>query len=322
MKKIIIISILLLLLLGYTPYHELNDLAVIDVMGLDYQNNKYFLYLNIISSKNKVAISSGDSLGEVFLNAKNTYNKKTYYKHLSTVIFSTDILSQEKNLFTFLKDEFTGIDYLTLATKDDMESLFNKFHKGNDYRSFLIKEKEDTAAITNTTFKDLLSYNLDDLKTASIPLIKNNNELTSNGLYVIEKNLVLDKELSKINNIINNKASTFNEKIKLDNKYYQTAIYDLNNNITYKNNKLKVKLTGKIDSPDTNNLKEIKKIMEEDLTKDIEILINKELTEKINISNLINYIYLKEKDDTFKKYKDCNKEITVNLKIERKNNYD
>ena len=44
MKKIIICLIVLLLFLGYTPYDELNNLAVVDTLGLDFTDNKYTLY--------------------------------------------------------------------------------------------------------------------------------------------------------------------------------------------------------------------------------------------------------------------------------------
>ena len=39
MKKIIITGIILLLFLGYAPYQELNDLAVVDFMALDFKDN-------------------------------------------------------------------------------------------------------------------------------------------------------------------------------------------------------------------------------------------------------------------------------------------
>ena len=136
MKKIIIICIILLLFLGYTPYHELNDLAVVDVMALEFKDDKYTLYLNVINDKNKVYTIKGNSLGEVFFKAKDINNKKTYYKHLNVVIFNKDILKNNNKLLTFFKDERTGIDYLTLATDSNLNTLFNKYHKGNDCRSF------------------------------------------------------------------------------------------------------------------------------------------------------------------------------------------
>ena len=93
MKKIIILLIVLLIFLGYTPYNELNSLAVVDTLGIDFTDNKYYLYLNIINDDNKVYKVTGDSLGEVFLKARNIDNKKTYYKHLEVVIFNTNTLN-------------------------------------------------------------------------------------------------------------------------------------------------------------------------------------------------------------------------------------
>ena len=138
MKKIIILLIVLLIFLGYTPYNELNSLAVVDTLGIDFTDNKYYLYLNIINDDNKVYKVTGDSLGEVFLKARNIDNKKTYYKHLEVVIFNTNTLND--TTLNFFKDEFTSIDYLVFATNDNLNDLFNKYHKRSDYKSFIRKQ--------------------------------------------------------------------------------------------------------------------------------------------------------------------------------------
>ena len=131
MKKIIIVAITLLLILSHTPYYDLNELAVVDTIGISQKENKYYLYLNIVNENNKTYKIKGDSLGEIFLKANTINNKKTYFKHLNIIIFDTSILNNNKLLY-FLKKEFTTIDYLTVAT-DNLNSIFSKFHKSTDY---------------------------------------------------------------------------------------------------------------------------------------------------------------------------------------------
>ena len=97
MKKIIIISIVLLLFLGHTPYYDLNELAVVDTIGISYNDNKYNLYLNIVNEDNKTYKITGDSLGEIFLKGETINNKRTYYKHLSVIIFDTNVLNDNKH---------------------------------------------------------------------------------------------------------------------------------------------------------------------------------------------------------------------------------
>lgn len=321
MKKIIIISIILLLFLGHTPYNDLNELAVVDTIGLSFNDNKYNLYLNIVNEDNKTYKITGDSLGEIFLKGEVIGNKKTYYKHLSVLIFNTNIL-KDSNLFTFLKDEFTTIDYLTLST-NNLDNLFTKYHKSNDYKSFITKEKNLEGTIINTTFKDLLSNYLDNNKSSSIPLIDiDNDKLISNGTFIIDKDYILNKDLTKTYYLLNNKITSYNEKIKLNNNYIETSIYDLKTTINYKDNKLTIKITGKVDSSDTSNLKKVKDKVKKNLLNNIEKLITLETKNDIKITNINNTIYLKEKDNFINSYKNSKKNIIIDLKIERRNNYD
>ena len=321
MKKIIIISIVLLLFLGHTPYYDLNELAVVDTIGISYNDNKYNLYLNIVNEDNKTYKITGDSLGEIFLKGETINNKRTYYKHLSVIIFDTNVLNDNK-LFTFLKNEFTTIDYLTLST-NNLDNLFTKYHKSNDYKSFITKERDLEGTIINNTFKDLLSTYLDNNKSSSIPLIDiNNDKLISNGSYIIDKDYILNKDLTKAYYLLNNKVSSYNEKIKINDNYLEASLYDLKTTIKYNNNELEIKVTGKVDSPDTLNLSKVKNKVKKKLLTDIKDIINLETKEDIKITNISNTIYLKERDNLNNSYENSKKNIIIDLKTERRNNYD
>ena len=321
MKKIIIISIILLLFLGHTPYYDLNELAVVDTIGISYNDNKYNLYLNIVNEDNKTYKITGDSLGEIFLKGETINNKRTYYNHLSVIIFDTNVLNDNK-LFTFLKDEFTTIDYLTLST-NNLDNLFTKYHKSNDYKSFITKERDLEGTIINNTFKDLLSTYLDNNKSSSLPLIDiNNDKLISNGNYIIDKDYILNKDLTKAYYLLNNKVSSYNEKIKIDDNYLEASLYDLKTIIKYNNNELEIKVTGKVDSPDTLNLSKVKNKVKKKLLTDIKDIINLEIKDDIKITNISNTIYLKERDNLNNSYEKSKKNIIIDLKTERRNNYD
>ena len=320
MKKIIICLIVLLLFLGYTPYNELNSLAVVDTLGLDFTDNKYTLYLNVINDDNKVYKITGNSLGEVFLKARNIDNKKTYYKHLEVVIFNTNILNN--TTLNFFKDEFTSIDYLVLATEDKVNDLFQLYHKRRDYKSFIKKEKEMSGSIINTTFKDLLSSSLDDVKDGFIPLISYKENLISKGIFIPSKNISLNEEIARASFLLNDKIDSFTTKIKLNNKSYEASLYNLKTNTKYKDNTINIKITGNIDSPDSNDLTELKKESIKMLENDIEELLNSEKDNKYNISNTINHIYLQTRKLDYDTYKNTKLSIDINLLEKEKNNYD
>ena len=311
MKKIIIFLIILLIFLGYTPYHELNSLAVVDTLGIDYYGNKYHLYLNVINDNNKVYTVTGESLGEVFLKARNIDNKKTYYKHLEVVIFNTKLL--DKTTINFFKDEFTSIDYLVFATEDKVSDLFLHYHKRKDYKNFIKKEKEMSGSIINTTFKELLSSSSDDIKDAFIPLISYKNNLISKGSFIPSKNIILNKKLTRTSFLLNEKIDTFNTKIKIDNKSYEVVLYDLKTKIKYKDNTLNIKITGNIDSSDSNDITNLKNNAIKMLENDIKTLLNTEKDKEFNISNTINYIYLHTRELNYNTYRNTNIKIDINL---------
>lgn len=320
MKKIIICLIVVLIFLGYTPYNELNNLAVVDTLGIDFTNNKYYLYLNVINDDNKVYTVTGNSLGEVFVNARNIDNKKTYYKHLEVVIFNTNTL--DDITLNFFKDEFTSIDYLVFATDDKVNDLFKDYHKRRDYKSFVRKEKENSGSIINTTFKELLSGNSDDIKDGFIPLISYKESLISKGIFIPSKRIYLDEKIARASFLLNDKIDSFNTNIKLNDKSYEVSLYNLKTNTKYKNNTISIKITGNIDSPDSNDLTELKNKVITMLKNNIEALINSEKDNKYNISNTINHIYLQTRKLDYNTYKNTNIKIDINLLEKEKNNYD
>ena len=104
MKKMIIPILILLLLTGYTPYVEVNDLVIVDMIGLEKVNDKYLLTVNTIKEEKtdnatksiyQVSTFEGNSLGSIFLKAKKINNKKAYYGHLKLVVFQSKLLDKE-----------------------------------------------------------------------------------------------------------------------------------------------------------------------------------------------------------------------------------
>ena len=51
MKKILIIILTLLLCTGCFDYKEINDLAIINAIGVDYENDEYVITLEILNDQ-------------------------------------------------------------------------------------------------------------------------------------------------------------------------------------------------------------------------------------------------------------------------------
>ena len=114
------------------------------------------------------------------------------------------------------------------------------------------------------------------------------------------------------------KIDSFNTNIKLNDKSYEVNLYNLKTNTKYKDNTINIKITGNIDSPDSNDLTELKKESIKILKDDIEELLNSEKNNTYNISNTINHIYFQTRKLDYNTYKNTKLSIDINL-LEKEN---
>lgn len=101
MKKIIILLLLPFLLGGCFDYQELNNLAIVSGIAIDYDNDKYELTLEIISTKTEKENSStsktytlsskGKTMAEAFDNIGDKADKILFYEQLNVVAISEEI---------------------------------------------------------------------------------------------------------------------------------------------------------------------------------------------------------------------------------------
>lgn len=131
MKKIILI-ILFLCLTG-CDYIELNDLSIIKSIGIDYQDNEYILYAEIIDDINKenipttkIITAKDQSIKDCFQKLIVLSNKTIHYSHIDLLILSTNLSNDNlKETFNyFLENKSFRNDFMTIAS-NEIENLIN-----------------------------------------------------------------------------------------------------------------------------------------------------------------------------------------------------
>ena len=279
MKKIIIPILVLLLLTGYTPYVEVNDLVIVDMLGLEKVDNYYILTINTVYEEKdnnvtksiyKDYVFKGKSLGKVFLEAKKINTKKAYYGHLKLVVFQSKLL--DKELINYFQKEFKEMNYLIIGTDSRINDLFKKYNSSSKIIKAVNKEKISNADIHLATFEDYLKDIVNKKRTSTLPIVSlNNNNLVVKGLETYQKNILLSKEQAKITYLLNNKITSFHQSIKLNDKYYEVEF----NNVKTLYQQGKVNLLMDIKCSDTSNkkIKELKKVVEELFRKEIDELL-------------------------------------------------
>lgn len=279
MKKIIIPILVLLLLTGYTPYVEVNDLVIVDMLGLEKVDNDYILTINTVYEEKdnnatksiyKDYVFKGKSLGKVFLEAKKINTKKAYYGHLKLVVFQSKLLNKE--IINYFQKEFKEMNYLIIGTDSRINDLFKKYNSSSKIIKAVNKEKISNADIHLATFEDYLKDIVNKKRTSTLPIVSlNNNNLVVKGLETYQKNILLSKEQAKITYLLNNKITSFHQSIKLNDKYYEVEF----NNVKTLYQQGKVNLLMNIKCSDTSNkkIKELKKMVEELFRKEIDELL-------------------------------------------------
>lgn len=306
MKKIIIPILVLLLLTGYTPYVEVNDLVIVDMLGLEKVDNDYILTINTVYEEKdnnatksiyKDYVFKGKSLGKVFLEAKKINTKKAYYGHLKLVVFQSKLL--DKELINYFQKEFKEMNYLIIGTDSRINDLFKKYNSSSKIIKAVNKEKISNADIHLATFEDYLKDIVNKKRTSTLPVVSlNNNNLVVKGLETYQKNILLDRKQAKITYLLNNKITSFHQSIKLNDKYYEVEF----NNVKTLYQQGKVNLLMNIKCSDTSNkkIKELKKVVEELFRKEIDELLTFQNDNNIKLSlpsNDINIIIGADKND-------------------------
>ena len=128
MKKILILIIMIFLLSGCYDYNELNDIAIVSGVGIDYKDDKYSVTFEIISTKKSgdssgssssyTASSEAETITEAFLKIGNSLDKVAYYDHIEMVIISEELAKNkmvEVSEFLIRSPKLRNEFYLALA---------------------------------------------------------------------------------------------------------------------------------------------------------------------------------------------------------------
>lgn len=182
MKKILIIVFLLLSSCGCSRYNELNKLAIIKTIGLEFYNNEYTLYADIIDEisennniKTYLLIKKNSDVKKLFDDIKIEINKKIHLSHIDLIILSPTLNNNNYNeLINFvINNNDFRTDFL-VAFSDNIKDLIEKTEY-DEIIDTIITNKDKK--IANTSFLKLMQNYLNN-KSFIAPMITYDNKLT------------------------------------------------------------------------------------------------------------------------------------------------
>ena len=310
MKRLLLILLLFLFLGGCTDYNEVNNLTIVDMIGIEKQEDTYHLYLSVVTgekeenktqNKHTVYHVTGKSLGEAFQEGETINNKRTYYNHLAMVFIHSSLLENREEyqeLFSFLKKKLEQGDYLLLEGTSPLASFFELYPNHEDLENFILKEKETKGTTTLLTFDEVNANDFDQEYDAYLPSIQlEENTLKTNGITLLGGNMHYDDTSSRISYLLSNKIKEYSFLIPIEEKYYQIKLSDLHVNLDYQENTFKITIKGQLESEELpkEKRKEVQEETEKNLTKEIKQFIEMEQEQNISTTPLKNLLYFKTK---------------------------
>lgn len=299
MKKIILI-ITLFFLTGCYDYKEINDLAIISAIGVDYQNDEYIITLEVLndqtdkdSGKIKSYTTTGKdhSLAKALEETADLLSDQANYTHVKLMILSESIIDGKFDTIidffmrsTYFRESF----YVITSTDTEPEKILdNTTDEAPIASSAIISLLESINYSSNSgvlkTFdqivEEILAFGKD---TCFSNITLNEKQFAIDGLAIFDKyeyKTTLDNEEATIYNIL---SGNFYRPIfskDYDNKFFSIAITAGKTDISTDTTKISLSgdLTGKIMDNEPNfAIRELTTL--EKINKDFEKLINEKLT--------------------------------------------
>lgn len=339
MKKIILI-LLLLTLTGCKDYTEINDLAIVSGIIIDYVDNKYEitseLIINDKESELQILTTTSTSIDEAIKEMSKLTNKKVFIPHLKVLIITDNILKSDIDYYDyFLRNSKSSMNFFVYYTNSNIK---DKIFRINDKTALHIEKmlefnKQIFSSSTPLSFIDLVYKKLEpgvDIIYPRIEIVNNNEKdilyLSNQISYQNNKIIEFTENESITYNILTNTIDKSSITVKCDNETFTMQIQDIKTKYKWKNNifnintNLNAKITDyecKYDLNDINSLKKLEKLSKDYMNDEINNLVNKTKKDNNDILGIENYIYKHDKNYNKKTFNLNNIEnkndITVNI---------
>lgn len=340
MKKILIIILTLLLCTGCFDYKEINDLAIINAIGVDYENDEYVITLEILNDqidKDSSKITSytkvghGKNLTSAIENAADKLSKQLIFNHIKLMILSKSIIEEkfENIIDLFLRNTYFRENfYVISATKNKPETLLNHTTNEAPIASTAITDTLESIRYSSNTnvlkkfdeiVEEVITYGID---TCFSNITLKDNEFIVDGMsifnnYSYKSNL--SNEYVKIYNLLTDNFDRPTYTINYDNLSFTTAINNGKINAEIKSGTINVtgNLMGRIiDNDPKYNIRDPKNL--ERIDNDFTNLLNKKIPEFIKVLQDNNSDILGITRNYYKKTRTKDKDYWLKLDIKSK----
>ena len=318
MKKIILIIICSFMLCGCSDYIEINDLAILTGIAIDYKDELYDVTAQlIINEKDSDVVvynSKSKSIEEAIAEISKLCNKEIFLPDLKTLIITKNIIDSDINYYDyFLRSSQSKMNfYVYLADSEkisDILSIYDDKYGSSLYADKMMKfNNKIFSSSTPLDFITLVKAIVNDNIDAAYPVITIKENNGEKSLY-LEDLVIFDKDKNTIKlsenesifyNILTNNARGTVLTIPCDDEYFAININDVNTKFNYKKDTfyINVNSSGKIysytckyDVSETSGIEKLNNISKEYIYNQINDLVKLNIKNKVDFLGIRDYIY-------------------------------
>lgn len=242
-SKLLLLLLPLLLITGCSSYIELNQLGIVSLLGIDYKENEYHLYINIIEGEKEdgtltknttIYDASGDSIDQAFHHLYLKSNKKIYLSHMDALVLTEDAIQNKlpEIIPYLLNQKEIRNNFNLLQFQGKIESLFEKKIEAKEINELIQTNQQYMGTTHSITFEEFIEELLID-KNTYLPLISYQKGLEIKGLSLIQNYKILETLSPADTVLLNILKNNIHQAI-----YQNTTIYKNATNLKYRKNQI------------------------------------------------------------------------------------
>ncbi len=347
MKRIVIFLIIILFFItGCQDYKELENLAYVSSIGIDFDNDLYTVTYEILSSKkenDKVLFDSytvyatSDTISNAFLKAAEKTKLYPYFAHADLLVINKTIAENKlQEIVDFIIRENEVREFFYFCVANNAQEILNTKTEENPVAALTIKKQLEINKYSKiefhaVSFDDFIN-NIENFKQDNaVPYINIFDGEIEIQDMVAFKGYNLKTPLEENNNYI------YNMFLQDNNKYYQTGKFNnglINMGITFNKKKIDIidnqiniyiEANGNIinnqtdfNLKNTNDINEINIKFKETIEQDIYNFITFLKENDLDLLGFKNNYYIKYRTDINSLWEKFNVNIYVDFKLAKK----
>ncbi len=339
MKKLLLIIILLLstLTLSGCNYIELNDMGIVTLMAIKYENNNYEITLELrenIKDKEEASTihkAKGTSIEKAIQELELTTDKNLYFIDLNIILIDENTINNKlTSIIDYLTRDASFSTNFNIVVDNNVEDTIKLIKQKDKIVGEYIKNifNNNSNNVINSKFDETLKTYLSEFKDLILPYGKiNNNEYTVNEAIIFSNKQIVSKiNLNEIQtfNLFNNAKSEYYYKIIYQNKslVYRVSTHKVKTNYIDNKINIDVSLNGtfiEIEDLDLLNdkiLHNVLKILNDKIQKDIDTLIINTQNNESDILAFKKY-YFNNQRTKINSIKNLNYQINLKIDLNR-----